>query len=171
MVPGLFWTCPTPCRQHRYILKVDLPRSMVKADGDANGDKLSSRCCGQDMDHDATQILKDVNASNEIIGRFKGSNSMEDFYRDLYRWLPERIEIATANYRKFTAADPPEDTKAFAAHESACRASLAHIYLLMRLARWGESTSDPSNADSKSNLDQMFGEAQIAIKNQLLDDT
>jgi len=95
---------------------------------------------------------------------------MEDFYRDLCGWLPERIEMATANYRRFTAADPPEDTKAFAAHESACRASLAHIHLLMRLARWGESTSDPSSAYSERNLDQLFGEAEMATSRQLIDD-
>ena len=95
---------------------------------------------------------------------------MEDVYRDLYGWLPERIEMATANYRRFTAANPPEDTKAFAAHEAACRASFAHIHLLMRLARWSESSSDRSSADSEHNLDQLFGEAELAIKNQRLDD-
>jgi len=93
---------------------------------------------------------------------------MEAYYRDLYGWLPERIEVATANYRRFTAADPPEDTKAFAAHEAACRASLTHIHLLMRLARWGEITRDPSSADTARNLDQLFDEAQAAIKNQPL---
>jgi len=93
---------------------------------------------------------------------------MEAYYRDLYGWLPERIEVATANYRRFTAADPPEDTKAFAAHEAASRASLTHIHLLMRLARWGEITRDPSSADTARNLDQLFDEAQAAIKNQPL---
>jgi hypothetical protein len=92
---------------------------------------------------------------------------MEDIYRDLYGWLPERIEMATVNYRRFTAADPPEDTKAFAAYEAACRASLAHIHLLMRLARWGESTGAPSSADNARNLDQLFDEADMAIKNHL----
>jgi len=126
--------------------------------------------CRHDIDHGAAQIPIDDNASNEIIGRFEGSNTMEDFYRDLCGWLPERIEMATANYRRFTAAAPPEDTKAFAAHEAACRASLAHIHLLMRLARWGESSSDPSSADRERNLDQLFGEAEIYIKNQLNND-
>jgi hypothetical protein len=89
---------------------------------------------------------------------------MEEFYRDLSGWLPERIKMAAANYRRFTAADPSEDTKAFAAHEAACRASLAHIHLLIRLARWSESAGDPSKLDGARNLDQLFDEAEMAIK-------
>jgi len=93
---------------------------------------------------------------------------MEDFYRDLYDWLPERIEMATANYRRFSAADPPEDTKAFAAYEAACRASLAHIHLLMRLARWGETIGAPSSADNERNLEKLYEEADMAMNNQIL---
>lgn len=96
---------------------------------------------------------------------------MEDFYHDLFGWLPKQIEMATANYRRFSAADPPEDTKAFAAHEAACRASLGHIHLLMRLASWCESTSDPSSADSARNLDRLFDEAEIAIKSQIVNES
>ena len=94
---------------------------------------------------------------------------MDGFCRDLYGWLPERIEVAAANYRLFTAADPPEDIKAFAAHEAACRASLGHIHLLMRLARWGESAGDASSIDSACNFDRLIDEAERAIKEQIID--
>ena len=93
---------------------------------------------------------------------------MEDFRRDLSGWLPERLEMAAANYRRFTTVDPPEDTKAFAAHQAACRASLSHIDLLMRLARWVQSSSDRLDATSEDDLDRLFDEAENALQSQLL---
>jgi hypothetical protein len=95
---------------------------------------------------------------------------MECFRRDLSGWLPERLGIAAANYRQFTAVDPPDDTKAFAAHQAACRASLAHIHLLMRLAHWVENTSDPLSKVDEDDLDRLFDEAEIALKSPLLDE-
>jgi len=94
---------------------------------------------------------------------------MEYFCRHFADWLPERLETAAADYRRFTAVAPPEDTKAFAAHQSACRGSLAHLHLLMRLARWTENACDPSRVANDDDLDRLFDEAQAALKNQSLD--
>lgn len=94
---------------------------------------------------------------------------MEYFCRHLADWLPERLETAAANYRRFTAVAPPEDTKAFAAHQLACRGSLTHLHLLMRLARWTESACDPSRVANEVELDRLFDEAEVALKNQSLD--
>jgi len=100
------------------------------------------------------------------IARFAGGNTLEDFRRDLSGWLPERLELAAASYRRFTTVDAPEDTKAFAAHQAACRASLAHIDLLMRLAHWVQSNSDRLNATNEDDLDRLLVEAEIALQSQ-----
>ena len=52
--------------------------------------------------------------------------------------LPERIRAALAGYERFTAEEPPADAKGFAAWHAAAKAALAHVELLVKLARWAE---------------------------------
>ncbi len=96
---------------------------------------------------------------------------MDSFRRDLSGWLPERLDIAAANYRQFAATNPPEDTKAFAAHQAACRASLAHIQSLIGLARWVECARDPLSATGEDDLDRLYEEAETALGNQSFDES
>ncbi|MEX1306335.1 MAG: hypothetical protein WEA84_14360 [Rhodovibrionaceae bacterium] len=55
--------------------------------------------------------------------------------RNLAGQLPALIDIAVESYRRFAQAESPDDPKAYAAQQSACKAALAHLDLLLRLAR------------------------------------
>ena len=54
--------------------------------------------------------------------------------RNLAGQLPALIDTAVESYRRFALADPPEDAKSYAAQQTACKAALAHLDLLLRLA-------------------------------------
>ncbi|MCB1650738.1 MAG: hypothetical protein KDI46_01665 [Alphaproteobacteria bacterium] len=66
-------------------------------------------------------------------------------------FLPHAIETALASYRRFAEdeATTPEENKAkeFKAHHDACKIAIAHIELLIKLARWAD-LPDPEVEDA-----------------------
>lgn len=50
--------------------------------------------------------------------------------------LPDAIETALISYRIFSSKDNTETPKLFGDHHNACKAAIAHIELLLKLARW-----------------------------------
>ena len=50
--------------------------------------------------------------------------------------LPDAIECAMQSYRRFYAQETEDDARSFSAHHSACKAAIAHIELLLKLAAW-----------------------------------
>ncbi len=55
--------------------------------------------------------------------------------RKLAAQLPALIDTAVESYRRFALAEAPPDAKGYAAQQAACKAALAHLDLLLRLAR------------------------------------
>lgn len=55
--------------------------------------------------------------------------------RRLTEQLPGLVDTAVESYRNFAEAEPPGDAKSYAARQAACKAALAHLDLLLRLAR------------------------------------
>jgi hypothetical protein len=62
--------------------------------------------------------------------------------------LPRAMACAIASYREFSAQTAPEDAKQFIAHHNACRAALAHVDYLSKLAKW-ITTSHPHEDDAQ----------------------
>jgi len=54
------------------------------------------------------------------------------------KYLPDAIECALVSYRQFYDQSTFENAKDFAAHHAACKAAIAHVELLLKLARWAE---------------------------------
>lgn len=77
--------------------------------------------------------------------------------------LPDRIAAAVDSYGRFAAAEAPEDAKGFAAHHAACRAALAHMDLLVKLARWAEAGQDDAPPAEDDSLDRLLAEARSAL--------
>lgn len=96
---------------------------------------------------------------------------VEAMRRDLLANLPGLIAKAMRGYARFTTDHPPEDAKGFAAYQAGCRAALAHIHLLVKLAHWarpsGGEEAPPFDADQ---LDRMVREAELALRDDGLDD-
>ena len=86
-------------------------------------------------------------------------------------FLPDAISQALKSYYMFVQQDSPEEAKAFSAHHSACKVAIAHIELLIKLARWADiQDEDGGNDDAVKNnhqaiLTAMLNEAQGELKN------
>lgn len=93
-------------------------------------------------------------------------SALDGFRKDLLAHLPGLLTNAIRGYRSFAAEPTPEDAKSFIAHQAACRAALAHIHLLIRLA---ECVTQPAAGDapglSDDHLEQLIQEAQAALGN------
>lgn len=76
-------------------------------------------------------------------------------------FLPDAIAQALTSYHRFADQNIPEDAKGFSAHHSACKVAIAHIELLIKLARWADlpdvGTGDPN---SQIMLAAMMQEAE-----------
>lgn len=54
-------------------------------------------------------------------------------------FLPEALRVALNSYQKFSNAGPEKDDKAsFKDHHVSCKAAIAHIELLIKLANWAD---------------------------------
>lgn len=59
-------------------------------------------------------------------------------------FLPVAILKTLNSYDDFTTNKDFIASKEFAAHHSACKAAIAHLELLLKLAQWAEIPDDPS---------------------------
>ena len=75
--------------------------------------------------------------------------------------LPASIHAAVAGYEEFTASAPPADPKGFAAWHAAAKAALAHVDLLIKLARWAEAS--PDSADGEDGVERLLSQARAAL--------
>lgn len=82
--------------------------------------------------------------------------------RQLQTALPLRIRAALDGYETFTADAPPADAKGFAAWHAAAKAALAHVELLVKLARWADGKADAA-ADGTDGVDRLLAEARAAL--------
>lgn len=81
---------------------------------------------------------------------------------DLGARLPALIEAALRRYEIFAGDEPAEGVKAFAAHASACRAAVAHLEQLLKLALSlnGEGAATPPGED----INRLIADAEAALK-------
>ncbi len=78
--------------------------------------------------------------------------------------LAGSLKRALASYHRFSACCVADDPKSYAAYQSGCRAALAHIHLLIKLAEWAGSDlkTDPAEI-SDADLDRLLSEARTAL--------
>ncbi len=74
--------------------------------------------------------------------------------------LPDHVAAALAGYEDFTATSPPADAKGFAAWHAAAKAALAHVDLLVKLARWAEGSAEP---DQDAGMERLLAGARAAL--------
>ncbi len=67
-------------------------------------------------------------------------------------FLSDAMAKALDSYHDFADQAPPTtDAKTFAAHHSACKVAIAHIELLIKLARWAD-LPDPKAEDHHKQI-------------------
>jgi len=76
------------------------------------------------------------------------------------RHLPKLLRKAIADYGGFAAQPAPDDAKAFAGHQAACKAALAHLDTGTTLLAWAEKTD---GADDDGGIARLIRRAEEAI--------
>ena len=70
---------------------------------------------------------------------FMQHSKIEDASRkQISDFLPDAIARALQSYYRFAQQDAPFEAKEFSAHHGACKVAIAHIELLIKLAKWAD---------------------------------
>ena len=95
------------------------------------------------------------------------NQSIEDTSRaQIASFLPDAIAKALTSYHKFMDAPHESEAKAFSAHHGACKAAIAHIELLLKLARWADlPDARTGSSNEQIMLAAMVQEAEEELRN------
>lgn len=108
--------------------------------------------------------MVDRQESSSAAGDALAQDGLEELRRDLLRNLPGLLGRAIGTYGRFANDTPPEDSKGFVAYQAGCRAALAHIHLLVKLAHWARATTEDELAlEECEHLDRLVREAEAAL--------
>jgi hypothetical protein len=81
--------------------------------------------------------------------------------QQIAEFLPQAIEQALTSYHRFSQQPVPEEAKEFSAHHSACKVAIAHIDLLIKLAKWADM--DTQSSTKSQELDRLMQQAMQEI--------
>ena len=89
----------------------------------------------------------------------KTNKTIEDETRQsIATFLPDAIGQALKSYYRFSQQSASFEAKEFSAHHSACKVAIAHIELLIKLARWADL---PDQEQSVQSNDQVIMAAMV----------
>lgn len=91
--------------------------------------------------------------------------TLEAVKEDLSARVPGLIDAAMAAYEGLAAGAPPTDPKDAIQHHGACKAALAHLDLLAKLARWAEGAErsrDPPDTEEE-DTESLLRRARAAL--------
>ncbi|NQU61003.1 MAG: hypothetical protein HQ512_07720 [Rhodospirillales bacterium] len=83
--------------------------------------------------------------------------------RDLIARLPGMIDGALQRYLDFTRGKVPTEARNFAAYSSACRAAMAHLEQLIKLAQSLSSEITPP-VSPNADLDRLIADAEATLE-------
>ncbi len=86
--------------------------------------------------------------------------------RQIEAFLPDAIYRALISYQQFSEQEAPDEAKEFTAHHNACKVAIAHIELLIKLARWADLPGDDDNGNhsEKAMLKTMVATAEQELE-------
>ncbi len=87
------------------------------------------------------------------------------------QFLPNALRIAIASYRSFLIKGKSEESKDFKEHQIACKAALAHIELLLKLARLADlPDAYIENENERKTMLELIENGQKELKQINFDD-
>lgn len=90
------------------------------------------------------------------------TEDLDSLRRHLAAGLPARVRSAVECYERFAADEPPSDAKGFAAWHAAAKAALAHVEVLVKLARWAEGKAEEPHAEA-DGVEALLARARAAL--------
>lgn len=96
------------------------------------------------------------------------SKSLEDASREkIAQFLPDALKHSLESYHRFVINEEmPDDAKSFSAHHQACKVAIAHIELLIKLAKWADLLTEKAQSAIPNNdlLAGLIAEAQNELE-------
>lgn len=91
--------------------------------------------------------------------------SIEASARDrIAQFLPVALSAAMQSYQQFSEGEIADGAKGFTAHHTACKVAIAHIELLIKLARWADLPgAGPDDGAPQSALSAIMSAAQAEL--------
>lgn len=89
----------------------------------------------------------------------KGPTLEENTRAKIAKYLPNAVDCALQSYRRFYGTTDFETAKDFSAHHTACKAAIAHIELLLKLAAWARLPRE----DADTGLAVLMADAQAEL--------
>ena len=74
-------------------------------------------------------------------------------------FLPKALSKALSSYHEFMEQDIPDDAKGFSAYHSAAKVAIAHVELLMKMAKWTETSENKKD----DNFTEMISRAEQEV--------
>lgn len=84
----------------------------------------------------------------------------EDMRLKIAESLPKAIEHAMDSYRQFYEGVTITSAKDFSAHHTACKAAIAHVELLLKLAQWAHLPDESAD----DGLAALLSDAEAELK-------
>lgn len=83
---------------------------------------------------------------------------------DVLRRLPRLLKKAVAAYEALALMESSGNAKEFAAYQANCKAALAHVHLLIKLADWARKVPRPDvDGEFAENVETLISEAESAL--------
>lgn len=89
----------------------------------------------------------------------KDASGAEETRARIAQYLPDAIDHAVQSYRNFSSESNEKQSKDFSAYHTACKAAIAHIELLLKLAAWAHLPRENADAD----LSALMADAQAEL--------
>jgi adenosylmethionine-8-amino-7-oxononanoate aminotransferase len=91
-------------------------------------------------------------------------NNLAQMHSCLAALLPEATNRAIRSYHQFANQDVTHDAKNFTAHHAACKAALAHLDYLTKLAQWVAKQQPTDTQDNHTNdLNMLVQQARLQL--------
>ncbi|MAY99507.1 MAG: hypothetical protein CMH32_03145 [Micavibrio sp.] len=95
----------------------------------------------------------------------QGVKIEEETRRQIAHFLPDAIAKTLQSYKDFYDSDAGfESAKEFSAHHSACKAAIAHVELLIKLAKWADLPDETGHREEDAELALLLANAEAELK-------
>jgi len=95
---------------------------------------------------------------------------IDKFRSELSEEIPNILDKVTHQYRCFLSTENFDDIKSFTAYQTACRAALTHLQLLMKITSWIQSNIEKDiSPDDDSEINRLILNARSEMRDQFDD--
>ncbi len=86
--------------------------------------------------------------------------------KQIASFLPQAMNKTLASYHAFMAQDVPDDAKGFSAHHGAAKVAIAHVELLLKLARWADlpQAKSSQHVAQEAMLATLLRDAELVLQ-------